>query len=316
MQRRRRRRLPQPRRDRQRRLGRRVALHIEPRHRRRRRQDRRARGHQRRLELPRRRIPPIGLLLHRPHHHRGELRRHHRRQRRRRDGEMLSKHDLRGPIERLAPREQPIHHRAKLIDIGRRTQRAAHDLLRRHIRHRPEHHALRRQRLIARLPIAQLGDAKVEQPRLFARAPLADHDVLGLEIPMDDAQPMRLFERVEHRRHQRDQPPRRERPLFAQHRLQGAPVDELLNHVVKPVGLDVEVEQPHGHRMPQPPLHPRLAMKARAQIGQRIGDDLDGDRIAQPQMSAPIDRAKAALADERVDRVATAEHPPADVGVI
>src|SRR5690606_36126370 len=104
--------------------------------------------------------------------------------------------ELRGIVglERGATGEQLEEDQADGVEIGARVDLAARGLLRRHVARGPKHDALPRELLAAAL-VEQLGDAKVDDlDDLVAAEILAQEDVLGLEIAVDDADVVGVLE--------------------------------------------------------------------------------------------------------------------------
>ena len=87
---------------------------------------------------------------------------------------------------------------AERVDVAARVDRLPGELLRAHVRRRAEHHALLRELLLVLVLFARpLRNPEVEDLHevLLPRA-LGEHDVVGLQVAVDDAAPVRLFERA------------------------------------------------------------------------------------------------------------------------
>ena len=173
--------------------------------------------------------------------------------------------------------------------------------------------------------VAQLRDAEVEDlHEVLARARLHDHDVAGLHVAVDDPGVVRLGERPEDLLADLGDAPLGERAGLAEHGREVLAGDVLHREVEAPAGVVdlAEVEDPDRVRVGEARDDPRLVEEAvdRAGLaGEVAPQDLEGERLAHPDVLGPVDRAHAALADERDEPVAIrddAVHEPAGAGEV
>ena len=86
--------------------------------------------------------------------------------------------DVLWAVERRLSGQHIVEYDAQGPQVGAAVDRAAPDLLRRHVRHRAHHDARFSEALIARL-----GQPEVEDPHAAVRE---QHDVAGLQVAMHD----------------------------------------------------------------------------------------------------------------------------------
>ena len=89
--------------------------------------------------------------------------------------------ERRVPLEGQAARQHLEEDDAQRVDVRARVGLLALDLLGRHVLGRPDHHAGARDPL----GLDRAGDPEIHDPGV---AVAVDHDVLGLEVAVDDAQ--------------------------------------------------------------------------------------------------------------------------------
>ena len=116
-------------------------------------------------------------------------------------------------LERAAARQHLEQDHAGGVDVGARVDRLAQRLLGRQVFGRAEDDARLRERLAPRLRLGHLRDAEVEDlDDLALPVALDQHDVLGLEVAMDDAGGVRVLEPAQDLADDRERPRRRHRP--------------------------------------------------------------------------------------------------------
>ena len=202
-----------------------------------RRRDRHAAVHERQdivLEFGRRRVTVLPVLRHRlradriPHarqagHERAGRRRHLRHV-------LIGDRHSRVAGERRTAGEHLIQHAAGRVQVGAHVDGLAASLLGREVL-RGADHALglghRRSGVVERA-----GDAEVHD---LDHALLGDHDVAGLDVAVDDAHVMRVFERVEHAEHHLFGVSLAERAVRLDHVTQRLALDELHHQVRQPL---------------------------------------------------------------------------------
>ena len=97
----------------------------------------------------------------------------------------------RAALVRTLPRQHLVEDDAERVDVRPRVDVVrVHHLLRRHVRGRTDDHARRRHRRLV-LVVRELRHAKVRQLR---RPVSVEHDVVGLDVPVDHAVPVRHLE--------------------------------------------------------------------------------------------------------------------------
>ena len=147
---------------------------------------------------------------------------------------------------------------------------------------------------------ARLRQSEVEQ----LRARLREHDVAGLQIPVDDARAVRLVER------RRDLDRRLER-LVDRERALRQPIRqrlafEILHDEERGAVLLADVVQRADVRMIELRDRAGFAIEALAELrvgGEGVGENLDRDRAIEPRVAGFVHLAHPAGADERQDLV-------------
>ena len=120
-------------------------------------------------------------------------------------------------LERHATDDHLEQHRRERVEVRAPIDRPAERLLRRHVRGRSEHHAHVGELAAAEqhLGIAdELDEAKVDDLRALPAAHLDEHDVIGLEIAMDDAVAVRVRDSIEQLARDRERAPHADRALL------------------------------------------------------------------------------------------------------
>ena len=196
------------------------------------------------------------------------------------------------------------------------TASAALHLLGRHVARRAEHRAgvgQRRQAMTA----GHARDPEVEH--LHARRAvdgLAEEEVRGLQITMNDPERVRLGERLTCLHDTLDCELHGQRPTTREHRRQVAPV-EALHHEVGHAPARQLADVVHARHVLAPDARDRasLALQANDVLGQeeRLGrEDLDRDLLLQREVCRTVDDAHAAATEDRVDPVLVGDDVPGD----
>ena len=100
-------------------------------------------------------------------------------------------------FEREPPGEHLVGHHGQRVDVAPLIELPPGKLLGAHVRRGSEHHPLLRELLLLRLifGLASLGDTEVEDlHEIRLTGARREDDVIGLEIAVDDAAAVRLFE--------------------------------------------------------------------------------------------------------------------------
>ena len=213
-------------------------------------------------------------------------------------------------LEGRLARETLKHDHAKRVDVGTLVELLCPGLLRRHVARRPEDHASLCQLLAAKLGVFEFGDAEVEHlHKVCLAAGAVEEDVVGLEIPVNQAFAVRLSERRADLTHQADEAPRLDGPLDVERPLERDPVEKLHHHPEE-FALVAMVVDPDGVGMREIAGGLRLDLKAAHQgvVVHQLGHQrLDGDRVLRAEVPPAVDLAHAANADERVNDILAIE---------
>ncbi len=194
--------------------------------------------------------------------------------------------DLGDGLAAKAPssREQLIQHGAEAEDVGPHVSGLPLRLLRRHVCRGPEHGAFDGLRRVD-LFVQDLGEAEVEELR--GAAP-GHQDVGRLEIAMQNAAPMRLFERA------RDRQRRSNDIVDGERAAKRLTLDVLEDEIIRTEIVELAdvgmVQRRDGARLLFEPL-------------EVIGQPLDRDRAPQPRVAGLPHLAHAARADGRFQQV-------------
>jgi hypothetical protein len=148
----------------------------------------------------------------------------------------------------------------------------------------------------------QLGDAEVDD---FGEPVSGHHDVLGLEIAMDDAGGVRLGQALCDLPGQMDRAAQRDRALL-QHLADRAAIDPFHRDKGRAT-LAADVMDREDVRMVERGCRARFLLEAgdpirRGQVGREY---LDGDRAPQPRVLGTVHLAHAARAEKRLQDVRT-----------
>ena len=201
-----------------------------------------------------------------------------------------------------AAREHLIEHDAGRVDIGPGVDMLAPGLLGRNVMHGAQ--GILRQGLSG---ILQAGDTEIGH--LYTAVP-QDHDILRLNIPVDDAAAMGMLQGA-HDLHDEVQglPPIHLTPALHV-LLEGDAVDELHNDVLRVAAGGNII---HGHDIGVGKLRHRTALIPEAAadllVFRHVGlEDLYGDHTVEPVAFCLIHIGHAAGADELDDLIAVIQH--------
>ena len=202
------------------------------------------------------------------------------------------------------PCEHLIHDDAQGIEIGPEIDPAALGLLRGNIVHRAQ--GFPGQGTLGR---GHTGNAKVGH--LYA-AVLEDHDIVGLDVPVDDPAAVGMLQRLGDLRGKMQRLPPVENPLLLHILLERNAVNQLHHDVVQIVGVrhvididDIGMRE-HGDGL-------GLGMEPAAELGvlrQLILEDLDGHQPVQTMAPGLIDHGHAAGADDLENLIPMVQKPP------
>ncbi len=157
----------------------------------------------------------------------------------------------------------------------------------------------------------QLREPEVDQHE--PRTPLAarEHDVLGLDVAMEDIACVCVRECRKQIARDRDCIAGRQPAFTAQHGCERRPLDELHRQVLVRRGVSV-IENAHAAGMIEPSGARGLALEPRDQRRCReLGvEHLQRDHALEPDMLGAIDDAHAAARERRDDPIAACEDGP------
>jgi hypothetical protein len=261
--------------------------------------------------------PVVGVLLERAQHDlrervRDATMRHHDTRVGHRVVE-VAQHDLgRGVVhEGQLIAQQLEEHDAQAVEVAPAVHRIAAPLLRGHVVGRAAHQARARD---GRLAAHDGGEAEVHDlDQIAPRARARQDDVLGLEVPVHDAQLMGFSEGVQHRDEDVAHALEGQRPLFVHDQRQVAPRQVLHRQVQDAVLGASEVDDAHAVRVVQAAGRARLLIEARdgLVVPQQVRvDDLDGDRAAERALLGAVHAAHAAHAHDFLERVRATDRAP------
>ena len=159
-----------------------------------------------------------------------------------------STRDRRRRLERRQAAQHAIERRAQAVDVGARIERLGAHLLGRHVVRRADHRAAERDRRRL-LALAQLRQAEIQHLGVLGSVAARDgHEVLGLEVAVNDPGLVRLGERGADLDEQLGRARERQRPLAREHGAQVLALDVLHDQVERLVPLP-EVERLHDVRV-------------------------------------------------------------------
>ncbi len=194
-----------------------------------------------------------------------------------------------GGLEREPSGAEPVEDRAQGEDVGALVGLPAVDDLGRHVVRRPDHGAGHGHAVVLG---EDPGDAEVGQLHRGSPAELGDHDVLGLQVPVDDAGRVGVDQRVR-QRDADDRPALRERdPLLVGEGAEGPAVDELGDEPALGGPVPRVVVDLHDPRMGQARHGPGFPGEPGARVGLRgeVGvEHLDRDLAVERGVAAPVD---------------------------
>ena len=201
-------------------------------------------------------------------------------------------------MERRRAREALVENAGERVDVGATVDRAALDLLRRGVLGRPDEAAGARRPVRPEL----LRDAEVGEEDAIV---VADEDVRGLHVAMDEPAYVGRVERRAHLRGDAERCPERKAPLGCQQRLQVDPV-HAGHGDVEEVALLAGVVDRDDARVVERGGELRLAQEPLAEVGlaERGREQLEGGRPAEPDVLGAVDDARRALAERLDDAIA------------
>ena len=253
-----------------------------------------------------------------------------RRRRQRRIGDVLHRHVVGAvAVERRPPRQHVIEDDAGRVDVAASIGLLAARLFGRHVSGRADQRAVHGRPRAARLAAAavaldraQRGDAEVAHLRELGRLAVIagrgeDHDVVGLEIAVDDLHVVRHRDRRQHLRHEVDDARVAERPLVGDDVVKRPPLD-VFHRQVEQRFVDVpEVEHAHRVRMVQARRRARLALEPLHEIaiaGDVLAQHLERDHAVERELARAVDRAGAARRDQRLHDELAGDAPANQLG--
>ena len=256
-------------------------------------------------ELVRIRVPPGQVFAHRPRDDGAQGGRRGRPQleRNRLDAEDGGNHVGRGgAVERRTTRNHLVEQDAEAPEVAARVDLEAAGLLRRHVARRAHHHPGVRAKVQpdpVRRPFrrGELGEPEVEDLHVAVRA---HHDVVRLDVAMDEAARMRGRERTGDLDADVDGLARRQRPPL-QPLAERLALDELGHHVGPAVQF-AEVVDDQNMRVVQAGRRTRFLMKAAqpVAVGRELRrEELDRHRPIQLGIVREIDLAHSARTEPR-----------------
>ena len=218
-----------------------------------------------------------------------------------------------GPRNGRSAEEQLVEDDAEREHVGARVHPRAGPLLRRHVAwraHRRRHRDLDRRRLAQPGLATELllpREPEVEQLQVPAGG---EHDVLGLEVAVDDAARVQRREPLGHLHRQRQALRRRHR--VAHPRAQGRAAHVLHGDEERALVLPDVVDAGNAfvlHLRREPGLAQEAFAVGRVLVVLRFVEHLERDAAAQQRVRRRVDRAHAAAPEALVDLVAPAGAP-------
>src|SRR6185503_18034733 len=203
------------------------------------------------------------------------------------------------------------------VDVRSAVERLPPQLLRTHELRRSENDAGRRE-LVGAAGIRILGETEIQDHRaLTSIVARAEHDVLGFEIAVYDAQRVRRFEAARDILYHLNRAVERHEPL-AMDSLDEQLADEKRHHDVHRAvpGLD-ELDDVADVRMLESHPEPRFATQARHRLSiarERRRQHLDGALGAGAQIGSEIDDRHAARAELSLNLVSLVERLAGKIG--
>ena len=229
----------------------------------------------------------------------------------------MEREDLRAirVVERQLLREHLVEHHADGVEVRAGTGGLARGLLGRHVLRRAEDRAVARDELlaVARRGMAwlDLRDAEIEHlHEVGVRVLLDEHDVVGLEVAMDDAGVVRLLERDRDLAHDVERTRGLDRPL-RDHFVERDTLDVFEDEKERAVGELAEVGRRGDVRMLDPRRGLGFATKAPehlfvvAQVGVQ---QLQRHALSHQRVLREEHGAHPAFADQLVEAVTLRDH--------
>ena len=204
-------------------------------------------------------------------------------------------------LERESPRQHFVEHDARGVDVRARVRAVAPRLLGRHVVHRAER--LLRERVGG---IGKAGDAKVGD---LDAAVAQDHDVLRLDVAVDDAARMRVRERLHDLRDEMQRFAPVELAALFHILLERDTVDELHDDILRFAAAHVVDRNDIRVREHRDGL--RLVAEAAAEVrvlGKVAFEHLDRHKAIEPVALGLVDDRHAAAADDIEQLITIVEH--------
>ena len=224
----------------------------------------------------------------------------------------LCPHQLRSrlPIERLATGQHLEQHQAERVDVGTCVDRAARDLLRRHVARGSDAASFDREP--GRCLVGHPRDAEVEHLDVQPRQIAPHADVLGLDVAMNDALVVCVGERLGDLERDGEGFVVGKRTVAVEQRGEIVAFDELEDEIETPVFVLAGVEELRCARMRDLQCQRGLALETPTQVrvvGQLRRQELDGDLVADVHLPREVHRPHAATADLAHDLIAAGDGP-------
>ena len=202
--------------------------------------------------------------------------------------------------DRAVPGEHLEQHQAEAVDVRRRRDRCARELLRRGVRRRERPRSARPRHAVVGVR-EELRDPEVEQLHARPLLGVLDQDVGRLEVAVDDRVQVRVRHGVARLQEQPEALCERERPGDVGDR---HAVDEFHREVGRAVGREAAIQQARHAGMIEPGEQGALAQEARPEVGPEPGVDelqrgvlLEGGVVAR----GAVDGAHAAASEHARD---------------
>jgi hypothetical protein len=216
-------------------------------------------------------------------------------------------------------RETLEQHETPRVEVRARRRRLTAELLGRGVAGRP--HELARLREPGQRPargvLDEAAQTEVEHERMTPRSGLAQHDVVGLEVAVDDPVSVGAGERVEHLAHEPHRLADGKPTLGREHVAEGRAGNVLEDGVQHPVARLARVEETHDARVRHPGAELHLATEAPVLVVDVVqavarvdAQDLDRDVPPGRELARLVDRGVAAVVDTRQDLVPALEDGP------
>ena len=224
----------------------------------------------------------------------------------------LCPHQLRSrlPIEGLPTGQHLEQHQAERVDVRTCVDRAAGDLLRRHVARGSDAASFDREP--GRCIVGHPRDAEIEHLDVQPRQITPHADVLGLDVAMNNALVVCVRERLGDLERDGEGFVVGKRTVAVEQRGQIVAFDELEDEIETPVFVLAGVEELRGAGMRDLQCQRGLALETPPQvgvIGQVRRQELDRDLVADVHLAREVHRSHAATADLANDLIAAGDDP-------